>query len=198
MASSLMALGSAREIRGQPSTPAQGDSVATPDGSDMTQLLPRETILSVDAVQEIIPEIANETETGPNVSVLGIPTANRSVTFSTADGSHHVVLSVDQFRTAGEAGRSFQAAFAATKAVPGVTTESVSDVGQAALIGVVTQGEETHVGSGALFGNLIVIATLQFYDGTDENKNKVVELIRAQAAHAKQTLGLEASATPAS
>lgn len=80
--------------------------------------------------------------------------------------------------------------------MPGVTTESVPDLGDAALVGVVTQRDETHVGGGARFGRLIVNATLQAYDGTDENKARVAELIRMQAKHAAKALGL-AAATPA-
>jgi hypothetical protein len=73
----------------------------------------------------------------------------------------------------------------------------VSNLGEAALIGVVTQGDETHVGGGALFGDLIVNATLQAYEATDANKAIVAELIQRQAEHAEQALRPGASPTPA-
>lgn len=193
-----MTLTGARQVHARSSTPASGSADATPEGANTAQLLPREAILPVEAVQEVIPEITSETGTGPNATVMGTPSANRAVTFATADDAHHVVLSVDHYATAEEARRSFDEALEASKKIPGVTTESVSGLGEAALIGVVTQGDETHVGGGALFGNLIVNATLQSFAGTEENKDKVAELIRMQAEHAVKTPGPGASATPAS
>ena len=56
------------------------------------------------------------------------------------------------------------------------------DLGQRASIGVATQGKETHVGGGALYGDRIVTVTLQGYDATTENRAKVTALIRNQAA----------------
>jgi hypothetical protein len=38
------------------------------------------------------------------------------------------------------------------------------------------------------YGELIVIVTLQGYEGTNQNKAKVTELIRMQAAGAKRAL----------
>jgi hypothetical protein len=64
----------------------------------------------------------------------------------------------------------------------------VSNLGDGAFIGVVTQGDETHVGGGALYGDLIVTATLQGYDGTDENKAKVIELLRKQGDAAQTSM----------
>jgi hypothetical protein len=53
-------------------------------------------------------------------------------------------------------------------------------VGDGAFINIVTQGEETYVGGGALHGDVIVSATLQGYGGTEENKAKATELLRKQ------------------
>jgi hypothetical protein len=119
------------------------------------------------------------------------------VTFATADGAQRVVLSVDQYRGADDAARAFEEAFQASQAVPGTTAEAVSELGEAALIGVVTQGDETHVGGGALFGDLIVNATLQAYEATDPNRATIAELIRRQAEHAAQVLQSSASPTAA-
>jgi hypothetical protein len=44
--------------------------------------------------------------------------------------------------------------------VPGAKTETISDLGDAALIGVAAQGNETHVSRGAQFDNVIVTVPL--------------------------------------
>ncbi|MDQ2654391.1 MAG: hypothetical protein M3Z20_15275 [Chloroflexota bacterium] len=192
LATTALVFADLRQLHAQASTPPSGSVEVTPESA---ALLPRDVILTVEAVQEVIPEIAGEIATGPNATVMGTPVANRAVLFATADGAHRIVLSVDEYRSADDASRYFNEALEASRDVPGVTTEAVPDLGDAALIGVVTQGDETHVGGGALFGTLIVNATLQAFEGTDENKAKVAELIRKQAEHAAMALGL-AAATP--
>ena len=197
VATAVLAEGSTAPIRAQVSTPATGSASATPAEPSRSALLPRDVILPLAAVQEIVPEVAAETATGENATAVGTPSANRAVTFATADGAQRVVVSVDRYESADDASRAFQDAFRASQEVPGVTAEAVSDLGEAALIGVVTQGEETHVGGGALFGDLIVNATLQAYEGTDTNKATVAALIRRQAEHAEQALQPAASPTAA-
>jgi hypothetical protein len=194
VATAVLARAGATPSRAQVSTPASGTASATPAGG---ALLPREVILPLEAVQEVVPEITTETATGENATLVGTPTGNRMVTFATADGAQRVVLSVDQYRSADDAATAFEEAFRQSQEVPGTTSEAVSDLGEAALIGVVIQGDETHVGGGALFGDLIVNATLQAYEGTDANKETVAELIRRQAAHAEQALRPTASPTAA-
>jgi hypothetical protein len=194
VATAVFAEASTKQIRAQDSTPASGSANATPAGG---ALLPREVILPLSVVQEVVSEITTETATGENATLVGNPTGNRMVTFATADGAQRVVLSVDQYRSADDAARAFEEAFRASQEVPGTTSEAVSDLGEAALIGVVTQGDETHVGGGALFGDLIVNATLQAYEATDANKETVAELIRRLAAHAEQVLQSSASPTAA-
>jgi hypothetical protein len=158
-------------------------------------LLPRDVMLSLSAVQEALPELGSETATGENLSAIGSPAATRSVTFATADGTQHLVLSVDKYERAADASAAFEQASEMSKEVPGATGEAVSDLGEAAFIGIVTQGNETHVGGGALFGDLIVAATLQSYEGTDANKAIVTEIIRRQAAQARQALQRDATPT---
>jgi hypothetical protein len=92
------------------------------------------------------------------------------------------VISVDHYQTPQGASSAYQQAFQASQEVPGAKGEPVSDLGQRAFIGVATQGNETHVGGGALYGDRIVTLTLQGYDGTQENRAKVIALIRKQAA----------------
>ena len=71
---------------------------------------------------------------------------------------------------------------------PGGAGEALSNLGEQAFIGVSAQGDETHVGAGALYGDLIVNVTLQGYDGTTENRARVTELIRMEAAAATRAL----------
>ena len=175
----------AARVRARDATPA-----ASPTSPD---LLPRDVILSLAAVREIVAELAAETATGENVGAIGAPVATRAVTFATEDGEQRLVLSVDRHRTAAAASAAFQEATEKSRQVPGVEGEAVPDLGEAAFIGVVTQGDETHVGGGALFGALIVNATLQGYEGTDTNKETVAALIQRQAEHALQALSPAAS-----
>jgi membrane protease YdiL (CAAX protease family) len=145
-------------------------------------LLPRDLIIPLRTVKEVLPEISRETATGQDETAVGNPTATRSVTYATADGSQRVVISVDRYPSPQDASTAYQQAFEASQEVPGAKGETVSDLGQRAFIGVATQGNETHVGGGGLYGDLIVTVTLQGYDGTKENRAKVAAIIRKQAA----------------
>jgi hypothetical protein len=147
-------------------------------------VLPRDVIIPLSAVKEILPEMSQETATGQDETAVGKPTATRSVTYAPAKGSQRLVLSVDQYRTAEEASAAYQQAFQMSQKVPGAKGELVSNLGQRAFIGVATQGKESHVGGGALYGDIIVTATLQGYDGTKENKTKVAAIISKQASKA--------------
>jgi hypothetical protein len=162
--------------------------MATPGVQEHGELLPRDIVLSLAEVQEVLPEIAEEIATGANATAVGAPEATRAVTFAAADGQQRVVLSVDRYDRAENASTTFQEAVEMSRDVPGVEGEEVPDLGDGAFIGVVTQGDETHVGGGAVFGALIVNATLQSYEGSDANKAIVTELIQRLAAHAKDVL----------
>jgi hypothetical protein len=171
------------------SSKTSGESSTSEPSSSGAALLPRDAIISLSTVQEILPEMTQETATGPNQTVVGNPTANRAVTYATADGSQRAVISVDQYQSSEEASSAYQEASQLSQEVPGVSgSETLSDLGDGAFIGVVTQGDETHVGGGALYGDLIVTATLQGYDGTEENKDKVAELLSEQGDAAEQAL----------
>ena len=128
--------------------------------------------------------MSQETATGQDETAVGKPTGTRSVTYATGNGSERLVLSVDRYRTAEEASAAYQQAFQMSQKVPGAKGELVSNLGQRAFIGVATQGKESHVGGGALYGDIIVTATLQGYDGTKENKTKVTAIIIKQASKA--------------
>ena len=148
--------------------------------------LPRDVVLTLSEVKEVLPKMSQETATGEDETALGNPSGTRSVTYATDDGSQRVVTSVAQYQSSEGASSVFQEAVEGSLEAPGGEGETVSGLGEKAFIGTSAQGDETHVGGGALYGDLIVNVTLQGFDGTDENKAKVTELIRTQAAAAKR------------
>ena len=155
---------------------------SVPSQSSHAPVLPRAAILSLSTVKEVLPEMSRETATGQDETAVGNPSGTRSVTYAAADGSQRVVISVDQYPSPQDASHAYEQAFKMSQEVPSAKGESVSDLGQRAFIGVATQGNETHVGGGALYGDRIVTVTLQGYDATKENRAKVAALIRKQAA----------------
>ena len=163
-----------------------GDSGDSEPSSGST--LPRDVIIPLSEVKELLPEMSQETATGEDETALGNPTGTRSVTYATDDGSQRVVVSVARYQSSEDASSVYQEAIEGSLEAPGGAGESVSDLGEEAFIGTSAQGDEIHVGGGALYGDLIVNATLQGYDGTEENKAKVAEIIDEQAAAAERVL----------
>ena len=163
-------------------------SESTGETSSGSTLLPRNVVLTLSEVKEVLPEMSQESATGEDETALGNPTGTRSVTYATDDSSQRVVISVAHYQSSEDASSAFQEAVEGSLEAPGGEGETVSDLGEKAFIGTSARGGETHVGGGALYGELIVIVTLQGYDGTNKNKAKVTELIRMQAAAAKRVL----------
>ena len=161
---------------------------STRETSSGSTLLPRNVVLTLSEVKQVLPEMSQESATGEDETALGNPTGTRSATYATDDGAQRVVISVAQYQSSEDASSTFQEAVRGSLEAPGGEGETVSDLGEKAFIGTSAQGNETHVGGGALYGELIVNVTLQDYDGTNENKAKVTELIRMQAAGAKRAL----------
>jgi hypothetical protein len=60
-------------------------------------VLPRDLIIPLSTVKDVLPEMSRETATGRDETAVGNPTGTRSVTHATADGSQRVVISVDQY-----------------------------------------------------------------------------------------------------
>jgi hypothetical protein len=152
--------------------------------------LPRNVVLTLSEVQQVLPEMSQETATGEDETALGTPRGTRGVTYATDDGARRVVISVAQYPSAPDASSTYQVAVQASLAAPGGAGEALANLGEQAFIGVSAQGDETHVGAGALYGELIVNVTLQGYDGTPENLARVTELIRMEAAAATRALQL--------
>jgi hypothetical protein len=145
-------------------------------------------ILTLNEVKQVLPEMSQESATGEDETALGNPTGTRSATYAADYGSQRVVISVARYQSSEDASSTFQEAVQGSLEAPGGEGETVSDLGEKAFIGTSARGNETHVGGGALYGELIVNVTLQGYDGTNKNKAKVTELIRMQAAAAKRAL----------
>jgi hypothetical protein len=195
LAAAVLARAGATPSRAQEASPT-ASSAATPTGPSHAALLPREVILPLNEVQEVLPEMEVETATGENAGAIGDPVATRSVTYATEDGELRLVLSMDRHRSATDASAAFAEAAAQSEVVPGVDGEAVPDLGEEGFVGVVTQGDETHFGGGARFGDLIVNATMQGYDATEVLSIALVaELIYRQVEHAEQVLQPAASPT---
>jgi hypothetical protein len=73
--------------------------------------------------------------------------------------------------------------------VSGFTLLPAPDLGDQSFAGTVTQGDETHVGLGALSGKLIVGATIAGYDATPDNIAGLIALARAENDAATDALG---------
>lgn len=150
--------------------------------------LPGNVVLTLSEVRQVLPEMSQETATGEDETALGSPRGTGSVTYATDDGSRRVVISVAQYQSAQDASSAYLAAVQGSLAAPGGAGEAVSNLGEQAFMGVSAQGDETHVGGGALYRDLIVTVTLQGYDGTAENRASVTALIRMEAAAAARAL----------
>ena len=150
--------------------------------------LPRNVVLTLNEVKQILPEMSQETATGQDETALGTPRDSRSVTYATADGARRVVISVAQYPSAQDASSAYTAAIQGSLDAPGGAGGAIANVGEQAFIGSSALGDESHVGGGALYGDLIVNVTLQSYDGTTENLARVTELIRMEAAAAARAL----------
>lgn len=158
-------------------------------GNDTTSssgsLIPRNAVIPKTVVNRFFPEVSQEASTGSNLTAVGKPKATRSVIYVNSDSSKKVTITVDQYASSNEASSAYQEAVQKSKTVPGFKPIAVADLGANAFIGTVTQGEETHIGLGALHGTLIVGATLAGYEPTSDNIAKLVSLTREEEAIVK-------------
>ncbi len=146
-------------------------------------VLPRSIVVGLSTVQKYFPQVAHEQYSGSNSTAAGNPTATRSVIFINGDASKKVTITVDWYATVRDASAAYKEAVSKSK-IPGFSPLKVPTIGQATFAGRVTQGKETHVGIGALNGNLIVGATLAGYPATSENVRRLVALTVAEQAAA--------------
>jgi hypothetical protein len=167
---------------GQSPSPVSS-ATSTPDS-----LLPRDIVVPISVVNRFFPEVSWEASTGQNLTAVGKPKATRSVIYANSDSSKKVTISVDRYASSSEASSAYQEAVQKSKIVPGFKPASAPNLGQNAFIGTVTQGEETHIGLGALHATLIVGATLVGYDPASGNIAKLLSLTREEEAAAKAAL----------
>jgi hypothetical protein len=177
-------------IIGTLSLAAYGQSV--PPGSGTTSasesVLRRNAVVPMSVVNRFFPEVTQEASTGQNLTAVGKPKATRSVIYANSDSSKKVTITVDQYVSSSDASSAYQEAVQKSKTVPGFKPVSASNLGQNAFIGTVTQGEETHIGLGALHGTFFVGVTLAGYDPTSGNIAKLLSLTREEEAAAKAAL----------
>src|SRR4051794_15234460 len=134
----------------EPPAPRPGAQAGPTEASG--SMLPRNVVLTLGEVKQVLPEMSQETATGADETSLGNPRGTRSVTYATADGSRRAVISVAQYQSSQDASSAYRAAVQGSLAAPGGAGEALSNLGEQAFIGVSAQGDETHVGAGALYG----------------------------------------------
>ena len=130
---------------------------------------------------------------GVNRTAIGMPTATRSVIFVDDNATKKVTVSVDRYATGRDALSAYREAVAKSN-IPGFLPLHVPITGQATFAGRVTRGAETHLGAGALDGNLVVGATLAGYAATFGNVHRLGTLLRVADAAAKRALFPNATA----
>jgi hypothetical protein len=162
---------------------------ATSGPNVSSTLLSRKVIVALDAVAHFFPEITQEASAGPNATAAGKPTATRGVIYASTDGAKKVTISVDRYPSSSAASSAYGDAVEKSRSVPGFKPLAAPDLGERTFAGTVTQGAETHIGIGALDGDLVIGVTLGGYDTTPDILAKFVALARAERTGAKAASG---------
>ncbi len=152
-------------------------------------VLPRNSIVPLTTVNQFFPEPVRELTTGANSTSVANPKATRSVIYIDSVGMKKVTVTLDQYDSTSSAAAAYRQAYKASLAVPGFLPIAIPTIGQQSFAGSVTMGAETHVGLGALDGDLIVGATITFYSPTAGNVANLVALAQAEDTLAKQMVG---------
>lgn len=155
----------------------------TASGSD--SLLAREMVIPISTVRRFFPQVDREARTGPHLTAVGGPKATRSVIYVNSNNSKKVTITVDQYVSSSAASSAYEEAVRKSKAVPGWTPVAAPDLGENAFMAIVTRAEETHLGFGALQGNLILGVTVVGYNPTPGTIIKLRSLAREEEAAAK-------------
>jgi hypothetical protein len=169
------------------SLPLYGESPSPSRGATSApeSLLPRKVVIPLIVVNRFFPEVTQEASTGQNLTAVGEPTATRSVIYANGDSSKKVTITVDRYVSSRDASLAYEEAVQKSKSVPGFKPIPAENLGPNAFIGSVTQGEETHIGLGALHGTLVVGATLAGYDPTPDKIANLISLTREEESAAK-------------
>ncbi|MGW6377134.1 hypothetical protein ACWFRB_13845 [Rhodococcus sp. NPDC055112] len=173
LAGVLLAGGCGREQPTQSGAESQYD--VTTSGPN---LLPQEVLVALDVVQNYFPEMTRQDPPGANTSAAGIPSATRMTIFE-GDEGRKVTISVDRYPSSGSAAAAFTQAIGRSEAVQGfIALQAPADVGDRAFAGIVSQGDDTHIGYGALAGEYVIGVTSAGYPATAENTTKLSDLTR--------------------
>ena len=164
---------------GQAISPGAGPASAA------DSLLTRKAVIPISTVRRFFPQVDQESSTGPNLTAVGNPKATRSVIYVNRSGSKKVTITVDRYVSSSDASSAYEEAVQRSKAVPGFTPISAPDLGENAFMATVSRGEETHIGFGALSGNLILGITVVGYHPTPGTIVKLRSLAREEEATAK-------------
>jgi hypothetical protein len=165
--------GGCGQQRTEPGGESQQDATTS-----TTNLVPQEVLVGLEVVQKYFPEIDRQATTSANASAAGVPEATRMVIYEGADG-RRVTVSVDQYSSPDSASTAFEQAIDKSEVVQGfVALSTPSGVGEKAFAGTVTQGEETHIGYGALAGEYVIGVTSAGYPANAENFGKLTDLTR--------------------
>ena len=108
--------------------------------------------------------------------------------YSNGDSSKKVTVSVDKYASDQAASSAFQEAIDKSEKVTGFTAPAAPDIGQKASAGIVTQGDESHVGVGAVSGPLIIQATIAGYEPSSQNISNIEAVAKSEVAHARSAL----------
>ena len=164
---------------GQAISPGVGSASAS------DSLLAREVVIPISTVRRFFPQVDQEASTGAHLTAVGGPKATRSVIYANNNNSKKVTITVDQYVSSSDASSAYEEAVQKSKAVPGFTPISAPDLGENAFMATVTRGEETHIGFGALHGNLILGIRVVGYNPTPGTIIKLRSLAREEEAAAK-------------
>ncbi|SEK99316.1 hypothetical protein SAMN05444583_10579 [Rhodococcus maanshanensis] len=106
------------------------------------------------------------------------------------DGGRKVTISADRYPSSDSASTAFEQAIDKSEAVQGfVALPAPVDIGDRAFAGIVSQGDDTHIGYGALTGEFVVGVTSAGYPATTENTAKLIDLTRAAVERAEAAQG---------
>jgi hypothetical protein len=153
-------------------------------------LLTRSFVVGLPIVSQFFPEISKIGSTGWNKTAVGNPLATRAVFYTNGDESKLVTITVDRYSSVSEAADAYKKALHLSVTAPGFKAISIPlNVGQESFAGTSTDGSETHLGLGALDGNLILGATLAGFNPTLDDLVKLVGLARAEDAAANAAAG---------
>jgi hypothetical protein len=176
-------------LLGGEQSPHATDGVAAPRA-----LVARDAIIRLPVIARFFPEVTQEMSSGQNATAVGKPEATRSVIYTNFDKSKKVTISVDRYATSNDALAAYEEAVQKSRSVPGFKSVDAPNLGPRAFIGTVTQGNETHIGLGALRDTLIVGVTLAGYELSTDTTAKLISLAREEE---KAADGIVAAFSPA-